>query len=300
ISFQTEEEKEWLSLDITTDDVKANCEDLKVLGKGDFKSVLRWRLAVREELGLDVKTKHAEELTETVEITEEVDEEQVIQDELERINAENAAKRKRERRKANEVRQRTIQRMQLQMTAPIDIGLEQQDAALLSGKDDFFDLEGAERGMKKRGGITQLIGDHGAIMDESEEEEENILEEEEFLDSEEERERRAQGLEEELDGLYDAYQTRLRERDAKFKVKESRKKNMELEEWGGIKDNGDSNEESDDEEGGYDKIHQIDDDSSSEDEFDDDDEGHRPSKKRRSASKWVSRTIWGVTPEEWY
>jgi AdoMet-dependent rRNA methyltransferase SPB1 len=39
----------WLSLDVTTDDVKANCEDLKVLGKGDFKTLIRWRLALREE-----------------------------------------------------------------------------------------------------------------------------------------------------------------------------------------------------------------------------------------------------------
>ncbi|ESK98299.1 rrna methyltransferase [Moniliophthora roreri MCA 2997] len=291
ISFQTEEEKEWLSLGITTDDVKTNCEDLKVLGKSDFKSLLKWRLAVREEFGLDVKTKHAEELTETVEIIEEVDEEQAIQDELERINAENAAKRKRERRKANEVRQRTIQRMQLQMTAPIDIGLDQQDAALVSGKDDFFDLEGAEKGMKKKGGVTKLIGGDGDIIDESEEEAEDLSEEEEVLGSEEERERRAQGLEEELDGLYDAYQTRLRERDAKFKVKESRKKNEELEEWGGIKDDKEeSGEESDDEEGGYDKMYQIDDDSLSEDEFDDD-EGHPPSKKRRVGTTASSRSL---------
>jgi len=32
--------------------------------------------------GIDVKTKHADEITDTVEITEEVDEEQEIQDEV--------------------------------------------------------------------------------------------------------------------------------------------------------------------------------------------------------------------------
>jgi AdoMet-dependent rRNA methyltransferase SPB1 len=42
----------WLNLDITTDDVKANCSDLKVLGKGDFKTLLKWRLALREEVSL--------------------------------------------------------------------------------------------------------------------------------------------------------------------------------------------------------------------------------------------------------
>jgi AdoMet-dependent rRNA methyltransferase SPB1 len=37
-------------MDITTDDVKANCDDLKVLGKGDFKTLLKWRLKLREEV----------------------------------------------------------------------------------------------------------------------------------------------------------------------------------------------------------------------------------------------------------
>jgi AdoMet-dependent rRNA methyltransferase SPB1 len=37
-------------MDVTTPDVRANCEDLKVLGKGDFKALLKWRLALREEV----------------------------------------------------------------------------------------------------------------------------------------------------------------------------------------------------------------------------------------------------------
>jgi AdoMet-dependent rRNA methyltransferase SPB1 len=40
----------WLALDMTTGDIKANCDDLKVLGKGDFKALLKWRLAIREEV----------------------------------------------------------------------------------------------------------------------------------------------------------------------------------------------------------------------------------------------------------
>ena len=50
ITFKTDEEKEWLKLDITTSDVQANCEDLKVLGKGDFKALLKWRTSLREEV----------------------------------------------------------------------------------------------------------------------------------------------------------------------------------------------------------------------------------------------------------
>lgn len=100
IVFETDEEKEWLSLNVTTEEIKANCDDLKVLGKGDFKALMKWRIALREEvcsfiqsyltcsnyygsqIGLDVKTKPTEELTETVEIVEEVDEDQAIQEEV--------------------------------------------------------------------------------------------------------------------------------------------------------------------------------------------------------------------------
>lgn len=50
ITFKTEEEREWLGWEATTEDVKVNCEDLKVLGKGDFKALMKWRTALREEV----------------------------------------------------------------------------------------------------------------------------------------------------------------------------------------------------------------------------------------------------------
>ena len=40
----------WLQLDITSLEVQASCDDLKVLGKGDFKNLLKWRTALREEV----------------------------------------------------------------------------------------------------------------------------------------------------------------------------------------------------------------------------------------------------------
>lgn len=66
LTFNTVEEKEcvshapseyfltprcrWSRLDITKPDIKINCDDLKVLGKSDFKALMKWRLAVREEV----------------------------------------------------------------------------------------------------------------------------------------------------------------------------------------------------------------------------------------------------------
>ncbi|KAF8912762.1 Spb1 C-terminal domain-containing protein [Gymnopilus junonius] len=256
ITFSSEEEKGWLVLGVTTDDVKANCEDLKVLGKGDFKALIKWRLALREELGLDLKTKDTEDVTEHVEVVEVVDEEQEISEELERLNAQAAARAKRERRRANELKTRTIQRMQLQMTAPLDIGMEQQDAALGIGQDDVFDLTQVKQTQRKdRDVVYTLDGDGDDIMVDSEVEDAEGEADGQPLNSEEEKERRLANLEAELDGLYDDYQGRMRERDAKYKVKEARKNNAEREEWHGIK--ADDEEESDSEEGGWDKFQEA-------------------------------------------
>ncbi|KZS95887.1 FtsJ-domain-containing protein [Sistotremastrum niveocremeum HHB9708] len=254
IAFETEKEKEWLASEVTSEDVKANFRDLKVLGKGDFKALLKWRTALREEIGLDVKSKPTEELTETVEITEEVDEEQQIQEELERLNAEASARNKRERRRQNEQKTRTIQRMQLQMTAPLDIGLEQDDPTLrLGGQDDIFDLGMADKEMKRRRKEKFLTADD-TLSDDSDSDAEDSGSDDEAMDidADEERQRKVDAMEAEMDGMYDAYRERMAERDAKFKVKEARQKNkLREEEWTGIKsDNSDEDDESD--EGGWD------------------------------------------------
>jgi len=41
--------------------------------------------------------------------------------------------------------------MQLHMTAPLEIGLEQTDAGLRHGQEDVFDLEYAERASRRTG-----------------------------------------------------------------------------------------------------------------------------------------------------
>lgn len=279
ITFELPEEKEWLQLDITTPEVQASCEDLKVLGKGDFKNLLRWRTALRQEIGLDVKAENTQDVTETVEITDEVDEEQQIRNELERLNAEAAARTKRERRRANEIKTKTIQRMQLQMTAPLDIGLEQIDASLGMGQEDMFDLTGTERQLRNKGGIGIIRVDDDTPEDEVEDE---VVarddEEDEVLDSDEERDRKASRLEAEMDGLYDAYQEKLKERDSKFQAREARQRNGILEEWGGIPDG--ENSESD-EEGGWDQMEAAKGDNDDSSDESDDEEQETPGRKRR-------------------
>jgi AdoMet-dependent rRNA methyltransferase SPB1 len=168
--------------------------------------------------------------------------------------------------------------MQLQMTAPLDIGLEQNDASLV-GQEDIFDLTGTERELRNKGGIGIIRVDEDTPEDEEDDEVVEEDDDDEVLDSEEERDRKTAHLEAELDGLYDAYQEKLKERDAQFKAKEARRKSGLLEEWGGIQedDDGDS-----DEEGGWDQMEaakgEVDGDSSDES---DNEEPETPGRKRR-------------------
>lgn len=151
------------------------------------------------------------------------------------------------------------------MTAPLDIGLEQQDMSLV-GQDDMFDLRGAQQ---ERDGSAELIGSDGDPL--GDEEIDQLSDE--ASDLNEENESKVHKLEAELDGLYNAYQDRLRERDAKFKVMEARRNNTEREEWSGIQTKTFSDRENDsDEAGSWDKMQhakELPGDSSDEDSSDD-------------------------------
>jgi len=176
--------------------------------------------------------------------------------------------------------------MQLQMTAPLDIGMEQQDAMLGVGQDDMFDLGKTEEDLgNKHGTAALLMDDDGDAIIGSSEDGATETEYDEPLDSEDEEETKLLGLEAELDNLYEAYQDRLRERDAKFKVKEARRKNAELDEWNGIKAKDIDDDDSDDEEvGGWDKIQEakLNDQNLSDDSSDEsvDEEAQVPKRKR--------------------
>lgn len=161
-----------------------------------------------------------------------------------RLRAEAMTKAKREKRKANEKKARTIQRLHLNMTAPEDMTMD--DDLALAGE-DVFDLGQGEKEIKRRGGKAKTLD--AALrdadgMDESEvEEEEEEDEEEEFLDSEDEREARTARLEGALDGLYETYQDRMKERDAKWKVKQARLRDRNQDAWHGVREGSDDEDE---------------------------------------------------------
>lgn len=104
----------------TTEDIRTCCADLRVLGRKEFKTLLKWRLKAREAFGLPTKnTKPQPEVSEEVAEVESMDEELKIQAELQALQDKDSAKRKRERRRENEKKQKEIVRMQLHMVAPM-------------------------------------------------------------------------------------------------------------------------------------------------------------------------------------
>ncbi len=103
----------------TTEEIRTCCADLRVLGRKDFKMLLKWRLKAREAFGLPTKNTKKPEITEEVAEVESMDEELKIHEELQALRDKDSAKRKRERRRENEKKQKEIIRMQLNMVAPM-------------------------------------------------------------------------------------------------------------------------------------------------------------------------------------
>lgn len=210
----------------TTAEVRRCCEDLKVLGKKEFRTLLRWRLKVRDIFGMSAKAKkqqqtEQEEGEEVAEV-EPMDEELKIQEELQRLKDQDSKEKRKTRRKENERRQKEIVRMQMHMTTPHDIGLEQNGPL---GEGAMFNLKSADRAQEATGVATREMSDSEALESEtSEDESEND-------DSDEEGDR----LEEELDTLYNSFRERREQSDAKARAKRARKE-KETDEWAGLSD----------------------------------------------------------------
>jgi AdoMet-dependent rRNA methyltransferase SPB1 len=162
------------------------------------------------------------------------------------LQSKQQSQKKREKRKANEKKARALQRMQLQMTAPMDIGMEQADAALNDGQEDLFNigqtlrassskvqtipfdpLSGAEDDGASSYGDSNSVSGHSIVSD----------------------------LDEQLDAMYSDFKSRRAERDAKYRVREGRKQNKFREEaWSGISADIHSDTDSVEEEGGWDAV----------------------------------------------
>ncbi|RMZ70327.1 et-dependent rrna methyltransferase spb1 [Pyrenophora seminiperda CCB06] len=222
----------------TTKEIRDCCADLKVLGRADFKRLLRWRLRVREIFGFatkktkvedETKAKEAKEGEEVAEI-ESMDEEMQIQEELERMKEKESKSKKKQRRAENERKQKEITRLQMNMATPFEIGLEQNGP---TGDDSMFALKAVD----KAGALNEIAKGKMAQIVEREKQEE--IEEELETDDEEDH------LERDLDAMYGEYVEQRSARDAKYRAKRARNQDDDGE-WNGFSD--EDKEQSDDEE----------------------------------------------------
>ena len=195
----------------TTPEIRQCCADLKVLGRKEFRMLLRWRLKARERFGFGSKKKTGEEEEgEEVAVVTPMDEELQIQEELQNLNDHEMSRKKRDKRRENERKQREITRMQMHMMAPSEIGLEQSGP---NGEDSVFALKIVDR----MGAIEKFTHARMATSIRSQTPQEyNSADSENGTDYEEDR------LDMDLDTLYAQYKERKSDSDAKFRAKKSR------------------------------------------------------------------------------
>ncbi|KAL8785502.1 MAG: hypothetical protein Q9213_003328 [Squamulea squamosa] len=203
----------------TTAEIRHCCSDLKVLGRKEFRILLRWRLKAREKFGLAIKKTRQDDTNREVAEVMPMDEEAQLQEELQRLDRNESARKKRDRRRTREKRQKEIVRMQMNMLPPTEIGLEQAGP---HGEDSMFTLGAVDR----TGAIDITKGNMGIIIPKTSQYESDS---ENVSDTVEEED----GLDVELDALYHEYQQRRSETDAKFRAKKARKEHEE-QDWDGI------------------------------------------------------------------
>ncbi len=208
----------------TTTEIRDCCADLKVLGRKEFRMLLRWRLKVRDKFGFASKKKsmHDAEAEEIAEI-EPMDEELRIRGEMQKLDENESTRKKRERRRENERKQKEIVRMQMHMTTPTEIGLEQAGP---NGDDAMFALRTADQA----GAIDRVAdGRMRSVANRPDEDTENNTNTsgDEATDLEEDY------LERELDSLYGTYQEHKAASDAKYRARKVRKEHKDGA-WEGI------------------------------------------------------------------
>lgn len=182
---------------LTTEEVKSLCDDLRVLGKQDFKHLLKWRMHMRKALSSSEK---APSVTSIVEHESKEDEDERVLNEMEELTDAMERKKKRAKkilakRHAKEKARKALGR---QMDAVEDGYIDQELFSLSSikGKKDLVAVDNNE-----------FDDDAGDIRNSESEESHDEAEEDTSsdVDSEEERRRYDEQVEKLLDEAYERF-----------------------------------------------------------------------------------------------
>lgn len=206
----------------TTQEVRDCCEDLKVLGRKEFKLLLRWRLKARDRFGFRQKMQqHTAENAESAEAggepinegvtVESMDDDLRLQEELQHMKDMRDKSKRKERKKENEKKQKEIVRMQMNMTTPSDIGI---DAGGPDGGDATFKLQDVD----KAGDVRRQILRGRMVAEQPQKQEAEVQ-----SDDEADEDDAGDELERQLDSMYEDYQVRREDRDTKARAKRVRR-----------------------------------------------------------------------------
>ncbi|XP_051145192.1 adoMet-dependent rRNA methyltransferase spb1 [Andrographis paniculata] len=183
---------------LTTEEVKALCEDLRVLGKQDFKHLLKWRMHMRKALSSSEKDTSA---TTTVEKKskedEEEDEDERVLNEMEELTT--AMDRKKKREKKLQAKRRAKDKARKALGTQMD--------AIEDGYTDMelFNLSSI-KGERDLAAIDNNEYDASEIRNSDTEESNGEAEESDSdLDSDEEKKRYDEQVEKLLDEAYESY-----------------------------------------------------------------------------------------------
>lgn len=193
----------------TTSEIRSLCADLQVLGRSEFKQLLRWRLAIKKEVDRVMKERrkaqgegpdaHEGEEDEDDEEEQKKSQEDRLMEEMESVKTRMEKKLKREKKKRRE--QKLNARIRSAQLAQAEgIGEDQMD-----GPESLFSLKGIKGKIKR-------VSDVGA-PDESESESESEVDEsesEEDSDLDERRRKYDEMMDEYLESNYKEYKIRQR------------------------------------------------------------------------------------------
>ncbi|PVV04610.1 hypothetical protein BB560_000887 [Smittium megazygosporum] len=239
LAFDSDEAKALAKYTETNQDIIIACQDLRVLGKKDLKTLLKWRLAMRKRIGVkDTPAEPQMSASSAEKDNSDEDSASASENELDLL-AQNEKKRlRKERRRINEKRQKQIVKMQLNMTTPMDLGLDQGDTTL-------FGIPDKDKAIKKA--VSKVDIDKAldyAEMSDSEDELEyysSPVDDAKVNYDEDSDTNYLMQMDSQLENMYQKYTDRARERDSKLDIK---KKRSEQEEFRGFSSGSES--ESDD------------------------------------------------------
>ncbi|KAF4391681.1 hypothetical protein CsatB_023113 [Cannabis sativa] len=201
ISFKDEASLHIQGHALTTEEVKILCDDLRVLGKQDFKHLLKWRMQIRKELSSSEKTEATASIAAQDESKE--DEEEKVLNEMEELT--NAMDRKQKRKKKLLAKRKAKDKARkangMQIDA-LDDGYVDHELFSLSsmkGKKDLVVVDSMEN-EDQNGDLGD--SDNEEIHDEAQ------LDSSSDIDSDEERRRYDEKMEEFLEQAYEQYMSK--------------------------------------------------------------------------------------------